>query len=297
MEKLSGISIVVPVFNYSIENLLTSLQPVLSLLKVPHELIYVDDCSTDTSITQRNIEINLESKGLYLILKQNIGRAAVRNFLAEQAQYSHLLFIDVDSKIPSKEYLDNYLKHISEADIIVGGTCYDTTFNPAESLRYFYGKKREETSAFIRNKNPYDRITLNNMLISREVYLNSRLDENFRKYGHEDTKFGYQLKENKIPILHIDNPVIHIGLEANQVFLDKTKVSIDNLIMLEAQGYKIKSELYNSYLRLKRWRMIGIFNIIYRLFQKMLVKNLLSSRPSIFLFEVYKLKLLIDKLK
>jgi hypothetical protein len=46
--------------------------------------------------------------------------------------------------------------------------------------------------------------------------LNIPFDERIRNYGYEDVLLGKRLKENKIDILHIDNPLILDNYESNE---------------------------------------------------------------------------------
>ena len=63
---------------------------------------------------------------------------------------------------------------------------------------------------------------------------------------------GYQLKKAGIDILHIDNGLVHEGLESNRDFLNKTKLGIENL-----------SKLYDNVTDKKSFsetvRMLGIY--------------------------------------
>jgi len=297
-DKLTGISVLVAVYNYSVEVLLDGLLLQLSEIKVPAEVIFMDDCSSNSEISGHNIALTENKEAIrYILLNQNVGRSAVRNRLAEQAQYSHLLFIDVDSKIVNPDFLENYLLHIKDTPAIAGGTAYSELKNPLHSLRFYYGKSREEVAAEQRDQHPYDAITLNNLFIEKAVYLKFPLDEQLTQYGHEDTKFGYELKANKIPLLHIDNPVEHIGLEDNQAFLDKTRLGVINFVKLVKGGLGHESKLYRAYQKLERFHAIGLFRLFYACFSKKIMKNLLSEKPSIRLFDLYKLHIFIEELK
>lgn len=289
MAEVSGISILVAVYNYSIAPLADNLILQMKQLAIPCELLLLDDCSTDENTTKENKQLAKKIEVSYEVLPKNIGRAAIRNRLAEKAQFSHLLFIDVDSKVPTKQYLENYLRKCTEAKVLVGGTIYEKSFRSVHSLRHKYGKQREELSATIRNKNPYDTITLNNLLVEKEIYLRYPLDEQLTQYGHEDTKFGYVLSQNTITLLHIDNPVYHIGLEENRIFLNKSKQAVENFAILVQQGYGKNSKLYTTFCQLKKWKMTTVFQKTIELFSLPIERQLLGANPSIFLFDLWKL--------
>ncbi|MBN9294789.1 MAG: glycosyltransferase [Flavobacteriia bacterium] len=297
-DKLTGISILVAVYNYSVEVLLDGLTLQLSKIKIPAEVIFMDDCSANTEISRHNLTLTENRTAIrYIVSHKNVGRSAIRNRLAQQANYSHLLFIDVDSKIVNPDFLENYLLHIEDAPVIAGGTVYSELKNSLHSLRFYYGKNREEVAAAQRNQDPYAAITLNNLFIEKTVYLKFPLDEQLTHYGHEDTKFGYELKANNVSLLHIDNPVEHIGLEDNPAFLEKTKLGVINFVKLVREGLGHESKLYRAYQKLERFHTIGLFRFFYTRFSKKIMKNLLSEKPSIRLFDLYKLHIFIDELK
>lgn len=55
----------------------------------------------------------------YIIREKNIGRAAIRNFLAQQAQYEWLLFLDGDIMVERTRFIEKYLD--TDFHVIVGG--------------------------------------------------------------------------------------------------------------------------------------------------------------------------------
>jgi hypothetical protein len=99
-------------------------------------------------------------------------------------------------------------------------------------LRWKYGRWREQRKASERNKHPYTDFSTFNILIDKSVFSKIRFYEELKQYGHEDTLLSFQLKNAGIKILHIDNNLIHAGIESNREYLDKVKLSLENLSML-----------------------------------------------------------------
>ena len=89
MEKL--LTIVVPAYNVEkyIKNCLDSFID-LSVLR-SLEILIVDDGSTDERTIEGNRIINTLPHCRYIERKENVGRAAIRNFLAREAKYTWLL--------------------------------------------------------------------------------------------------------------------------------------------------------------------------------------------------------------
>ncbi len=104
--------------------------------------------------------------------------------------------------------------------------------DPDKLLRWKYGKWREQRKASEKNKNPNEWFSTFNVLIEKTVFAKIRFNEELKQYGYEDTLMGYQLKKADIEVLHIDNGLIHEGLETNKEFLNKTKLGIENLSKL-----------------------------------------------------------------
>ncbi|MFN6943689.1 MAG: glycosyltransferase [Cytophagaceae bacterium] len=291
--KPQGISILIPIYNTDARPLMKSLSVEVGKVfgRIPTEIVCLDDGSIDR-IKQINEEIAQYDYVKYRELPDNIGRSAIRNLLAEEATYNTLIFLDGDSGVPPG-FLERYLHHFKDP-VVVGGRTYPVTSpGPEYTLHWKIGISREFFSPENRQKKPYKSFMLNNLMIKSCVYNDIKLDEKIKGYGHEDTKFGYQLKEKKIPITYTHNPVFHMGLDSNQDFLRKTKEGVGNLYLIAKNGYGLETTLYQTFLRLKRLRMLNAFLASYKLMEKKIEDNLLSPSPSLTFFDMYKLNILI----
>lgn len=281
------LSILVPIFNFDVTNFVSELHQQCINENIEFEIICIDDKST---LNYKKINSTLKTlpNVSYTELDVNIGRSKIRNLLAEKANFNNLLFVDCDSKISSTNYIKNYLSNIENYNVIYGGRNYLENCDNAKKLRWLYGVKRESISASIRNMNPHTSFMANNFLIKKEIYNSIKMDETITEYGHEDTLFGKELKRKNISILHIDNPLTHIGLENSSVFLDKTKNGIVNLCNLYKKG-KIGNEisLISAYEKYKI--LIPFYLPILTLLKSFFIKNLKSDKPNLLYFDLYKL--------
>jgi len=161
-------------------------------------------------------------------------------------------------------------------------------------LRWVYGKSREEVPIEKRNLKPDKYFSSANFLINRKVFNTVRFDEDLTKYGHEDTMLAVELVNNNISIHQIDNPVYHLGLDENQIFIEKTKKAIENLFMLLNQK-KIEPD-YNKLLKrfsdVKKMKMKKILSLIFNNYSKKMETNLKSKKPSLKIYDLYKLSYL-----
>ena len=117
-----------------------------------------------------------------------------------------------------------------------------------------------------------------------------RFNEKIKTYGHEDTLLSIELKKNKIAIYQINNPVFHEGIEENSVFLEKTKSAVNNLVLLEKNTLDISSlKLVKTYNLINKLKLTWLIFPLSKTIAKILERQLLSSRPSLKIFDLYKL--------
>jgi glycosyltransferase involved in cell wall biosynthesis len=287
---ISELSVLIPVYNYDVVPLVKSLLEQCRSLTSRFEICLYDDGSKE-KYRLKHRYLNEYPEVRYVELRQNIGRAAIRNLLAQEANNKYLLFLDNDSGLPDNDFIKRYWEDPADADVVIGGTIYNEQ-RPSDifMLRWRYGKAREEKPARERNKHPYRSLTLNNMLIKRTVFLAHPLDTSLEGYGHEDTRFGWELQRLGVKIRHIDNPVIHLGLEPAVDFLKKTKQAVKNLHQLYMlEGDLPDSSLVRVYKKLKGAKARRAFMLAFRPFKPMILQNLKSPEPNLTYFDLYKL--------
>ncbi len=291
-------SILIPVFNFNIRPLVADLHRQCEANGSEFEILCFDDGSTE-DFRHLNREVASHKNVIYKELPQNLGRSAIRNVLGKAARFPLLLFMDCDSKVVREGYVGEYLseswklsERLATATFIVyGGRCY-SKIPPADPSLFFhwrYGIEREQSTAEQRCRSPYHSFMTNNFLIPRALFLSILFDENLRQYGHEDTLFGLELARRQVPILHIDNPLKHIGLEPAEVFLEKTRQGVENLAALWRRGAVIETRLLRMFLQVKKWRMGGLLAQVFKWSEPLIVSNLKSKNPGLRLFDFYKL--------
>jgi glycosyltransferase involved in cell wall biosynthesis len=289
------LSILIPAYNYDITRLVRDLHRQATDLSITFEIIVMEDGSTD--FLDKNKEISTLQYCNYIVLEKNIGRSAIRNKLADAAKYNALLFLDCDAEISSPFFIKRYLPFCKTSCVVIGGTAYEASNNnPSYSLRLSYGKKREARSASEREK--HKSFSTFNFLVSSDVLKKIRFNEDLKGYGHEDTLFGYELRKAEISIYQIDNPAIHKGLDNNAVFLKKTGEAVVSLLNLYRTGnYPFiveESKLLRAYIRIKKVKGIDVCGFMFSIFQPYIEKKLLKQRPSLKLYDLYKLGFLCE---
>jgi len=292
------ISVLIPIYNFNVAKLVKDLHAQLNYANVEFEIILGDDASTEPHANDKLANLQGVS---YFSLPENIGRAKMRNLLAEKANFPFLLFMDCDAAILSSSYINNYILEISRNSkpvCIIGGVAYRSQKpNPKYFLRWHYGKKRETSDATIRNLKPYKSFTSFNAVFSKHIFDIVKFDEQFSTYGNEDTFFGNQLRNANIPVIHINNALFHDGLDTNEDYLKKVNTSIDNLISL-SKANKINANFINdnrllaTYFACKKFKAIPLIRLLYRVFLPN-IKQKILKKPDIFWLDIYKLGYLV----
>lgn len=287
------LSILIPVYNWDIRALVRALQAQAEDAGIPYEIICLDDASLP-DIQQLNREIASLSNICYEALPANIGRAAIRNRLAARSRFPFLLFMDADSGIVRDDYLQRYLEHCAEDAVLTGGTVYlpDPPDDPALRLRWLYGVHREQHALETRQTLGWAQFATHHFVVPRQVFVQLSFEEKLRHYGHEDTLFGIALQQAGYRIVHLDNPLLHLGLEPAAVFLEKVESSVRNLALLQDSGQAIPSRLWETYVRLRKSGLHRLLAMIFPLLAPLMRRNLLGKQPDLMVLDVYKLAFL-----
>ena len=291
------LSILIPTYNYNITKSVNDLHIQATSLGIDFEIIIAEDGSVN--FLEENRKLQSLSNVIYIELKDNIGRAKIRNFLAETAKYPYLLFMDCDVKVIDNQFIRKYID-ILPADVVIGGYAYSQTPPEKEQiLRWRYGWQREVKTANERNKTPNKSFSTFNFLIKKAIFNEVRFDESISGYGHEDTMFGWELKKKNITVLHIDNPLLQESPDETAVFLQKIENSVRNLWLLyqkisDKKGFAEDNHLLKTYIFLKKYRLTFLISLFFALFGKILYKNLCSEKPKMMFFDLYKLGILCE---
>jgi glycosyltransferase involved in cell wall biosynthesis len=284
------LSVLIPVYNWDIRKLATEIHAQCSNLHIDFEIIALDDASPNSQIKNANSQIHLE-KFKFVQLEQNAGNAEARNILARSANFENLLFLDCDVLPVRNDFVKRYLEFSGEPKIVCGGILYENLKDKKYSLRWKFGKKHEEVSPMESQKNPYLNIRGCNFFIPKSLFLQHPFSTLYAGYGYVDTFFALSLEKAKIEAVHIDNPVFHLGLEENRIYVHKFEKSIQNAKWLIKTHPEMaeKLRLAQFYQKIKKWNLDLPVAWFYRIFKNQILNNLYSENPSLFLFQIYKL--------
>ncbi len=288
------LSICIPIYNYNISSLVVKLHEQALLLNEPAEILLIDDASAPSfnEINQPLVSLPLVR---YEALKTNIGRSKIRNLLAMKARYPLLLFLDCDISIYDDDFLKNYLNAGRDGSVVCGGHTYNSDIIAHEyMLHWKSGSMRESKKASDRQKKPYHSFMTASFLIPASVMYVLPFSGEVSGYGHEDTLYGFQLMQRGISIKHIDNPVIHLGLEPTAIFLKKTQQGIINLksiylLTKKDPRFVDMVRLLRTYQILEEYKLARLAAYFFSLFESTMTRQLSGKNPKLWVFDAYKL--------
>lgn len=284
------LSILIPTYNYNVCSLVHDLIALSQKERIEVEIIIGDDASTKADCIQQNDALEQLPNVRVLHNEHNLGRAENRNQLARESRGEWILFIDSDAQVTPEFSLQLYLTAGEHSEVVCGGLYHPATNPmPEASLRYKYERRADQKrSAAFRSKTPYQHLTTFNIFMRRSTFLKIQFDKDCKEYGYEDALFGVELKKRHVSISHIDNPLVHVGLEPNDIYLKKTEIALHTLVSLQGKMLGL-SHVENAAHRLQQFHLAAIFKDSFRLFSPLLRKNLLGNNPSLFVFSLYKL--------
>ncbi len=288
------LSICIPIYNYKVQNLVNTIIQQCKDIDILYEILLIDDCSDEEYRKENRLLSKLENVK-YKELTTNIGRSKIRNLLAENAEMDYLLLMDCDVIPASSNFISKYINPAIDSILICGGVDYYLQEPDDDSyLHWHYGYNREVRPIHERIQAPYKSFVSACFLISRKLFLDIRFNEDIKGYGHEDTLFGIEIKKRNIPITHINNNVLHLGIVSTNKYIEKNKEAIRNLKFLY-QKKDLQKDLLTHINILHKWKLFSkigmkpLFVLLYYLFGSLICKNLRSKTPSLVLYDLYRL--------
>lgn len=279
------ISVLIPTYNYKCYALVHSLQQLLEQSGAVYEIIVADDGGKDQVAAIANHLINELSNCRFIRRKDNVGRAAIRNYLATQAKGDWLLFMDSDGKVISNDFITRYIESAKSNNLVVCGGIKNPDKCPSreQSLRWKYEKSYEQTHGYIS-----DCFRSFSFFIPKDVFMDVKFDERYRRYGWEDVRFGIDLRNKGYSIKAINNPLMNTDIETNKAFLAKTEESLQSLSRF-ADELKDDVRLLQVISKLRSMRIIWMVKLSYFITRRLLIHNLLGGNPNIKCFNFYKI--------
>lgn len=290
------LSILIPTYDYDCLRLVTDLQQQCEELQAEvgaemfdYEIIVADDAGKNKAITERNELVELLPQCRYVKMQANVGRALLCNWLFEEASFEYLLLIDADAEVCTSDFIRTYWQQRQEADVLVGSIRTPKTAPRGHELRLKYEQAAEKKrSASYRNAHTSANFSTFNVWINHKVTDQHNFDERCIEYGYEDALWGLNLVQAGISILHIENPLIHTGINSNESFLANSEAALRMLHRLGAPMTDFAG-VSIAHQKLCRSPFRKLFSGIFTMAAPLMRRNLLSRWPSLLVFQIYKL--------
>lgn len=297
-------SILIPTYNFDCLSLIQELEEQCEALRrvdgeFDFEIIVADDCSTRKDLVNALQELTeqLGERVKLIALTQNVGRAEVRNRLLREARGTWVLLMDSDARVVRKDFLQKYWEQRHKAEVIIGGILHPSEVMPGRELRIVYEQSFEkERSVDWRQHHPYARFSVFNLMARKQVITQFCFDIRCEEYGYEDFFLGVALEAAGVNVCHIDNPLLHTGIDTSEDFLCKAETAVRTLSRLP-QHLRSKTGLEKHASRFRRLCLSGLFVGMFQPLLPLIRKQLLSKNPSIKLLQLYKLFLYLKSSK
>lgn len=279
------ISVLIPAYERTCYKLVEDLHGQLELSGAEYEIIVLEDGGHDQVSHIANLKINELSHCRYERRERNVGRAAIRNRLADEAQGDWLLFIDADAKMVREDFVRRYLSAAEEGHTLVCGGITHRATPPARDclLRWRYDRTYELQVGLVSHQ-----LSCFNFMVKRSLFMKVRFDEGIRTYGWEDVLLGVGLREQGAEIYVIDNPLLHEDTDKSIRFLEKTRESLNTLHAHESQLLQ-HTRLGDAVRKVRRWHLDALMRLLFLALRPLMERQLLGRHPNMNVFAAYKL--------
>ncbi|MDP1631495.1 MAG: glycosyltransferase [Caulobacter sp.] len=255
------------------------------------EIILLDDGTGDPDLSAR-IDAAVQASPLparFVRLTVNEGRSRGRNRLARHARADRFLFIDADMLPDSDHFLADWLALIDRRDpaAAFGGFSLDQTpITREHALHRAMALKSDCVTAADRAKAPEKHVFTANLLVRRDVFDGVAFDEAFTGWGWEDVEWAIRVAD-LWPIVHVDIPASHLGLDPAPVMARKYEQSAANFARVVA-AHRAVVQTYPSYRVARLLRHMPLRGVWRPLLKAVALAEVLPTRLRAFALRLYR---------
>ena len=235
------------------------------------ELVLLDDGTADPELTARlTARIDALTLPVRLItLDANEGRSIGRNRLAAAARGSSLLFLDSDMRPDHDRFLQTWATQARDQAPAVAFGGFSLLQAPDEA-RFAVHRQMAARSDCLpharRALQPEKYVFTSNLLVRRDVFEAEAFDPGFSGWGWEDVEWAMRVSR-RFPVLHVDNPATHMGLDTVETLAAKYEQSAPNFARVVARHPDFVAT-YPSYRVAKQLKRVPGLKAVRPLFKR-----------------------------
>ncbi len=203
------------------------------------EFVLIDDGSGSAALLA-NVIAAAERTGVaarVIVWAKNRGRAEARNRLIADARGEYVLFLDADMLPDSPLFLRTWLQVVQTQRPFVafGGLSLAHAAATRETaLHHDLFGRSDCQSAQQRTRRGAQAVASANLLVRRDFLQAAPFDPAFSGWGFEDVDWALSAAR-RAPILHVDNPATHVGLDDVDALMRKSAEGGANFARLAAK--------------------------------------------------------------
>ena len=255
------------------------------------EVVLLDDGTGDADLTARleAVVADLALPVRLLSSPDNLGRSRGRNRLTAEARGRHWLFLDSDMRPDSADFLQTWLAlaKIDDPAVAFGGFSLDQAPHERRTAVHRAMALRSDcTPGIERARQPEKHVFTSNLLVRRDVFEVEAFDADFAGWGWEDVEWGMRVAR-RWPIVHIDNPATHMGLDTVETLAAKYEQSAANFARVAAKHPEVVAT-YPSYRAARLIRRTPGHRLARPLFKAIAMLDVLPDPARAFSLRLYR---------
>lgn len=232
------LSVLIPFLRDDPRPLLAALDTEAAPLDSAVELVVLDDGTADAALTAalNDVVAAMALPVRLITLTANEGRSIGRNRLASAARGRTLLFLDSDMRPDTPDFLGRWAALVRDTDPAVAFGGFSLKQAPTDrkfALHRAMATKGECLDHIERSKAPEKYVYTSNLLVRRDVFDSEAFDPAFSGWGWEDVEWAMRVSR-RFPVVHVDNPATHMGLDTAADLARKYEQSAPNFARVAA---------------------------------------------------------------
>lgn len=234
-----AVSVLIPFLRDDPGDLLRLLDEEAGALGGAVEVVLLDDGTGDAALTARlqSVVERLTLPVRLITLGANEGRSKGRNRLAAAARGGSLLFLDSDMRPDHRRFLWTWADLVAREDPAVAFGGFSLLQAPTDA-RFAVHRAMAARSECVpygeRARTPEKYVYTSNLLVRRDVFEAEAFDAAFTGWGWEDVEWAMRVSR-RFPVIHVDNPATHMGLDTVEALAGKYEQSADNFARVVAR--------------------------------------------------------------